>query len=160
MKGGLAEGKIIILSKLLICFFIFSACKKNDNPSTSVVKTKTELLTQRPWRLTAATIPGGQSITNFIQDCQKDNIHSFFAGGTGNTDEVIIKSNPADPQSNAFTWTFQSSETSLYISNILYTTGSNTFTIVSISESTLIVYQFISLPAGIPASVTFTFNHF
>ncbi len=154
MKKQFAFLVILATANLLL----FNSCKKS-NSSGPVSKTKTQLISQSSWRLTGAKIAGGGSVINDLQDCQKDNVYTFHTDGTGDADENTLKCNTSDPQTNPFTWNFQSNETILFISTPLYTNGSNQFNIVSISESSLVAYQFINLLGVIPASVTFTFGH-
>ncbi len=143
---------VVITASLLL----FNACKKSSTGTGD--KTKTQLITQSSWRLTSATIPGGTSVLNFLEDCQKDNIYTFHSDGTGSADDGTLKCNTIDPQTVPFTWNFQTNETILFISTPLYTNGSSQFNIISISETTLVVEQIVTL-LGIPASVTFTFGH-
>ncbi|MCY7310903.1 MAG: hypothetical protein LH619_09000, partial [Chitinophagaceae bacterium] len=79
-----------------------------------------------------------------IPACQKDNITSFIAGGSGSGDEGATKCNAADPQTVSFTWSFQSGETMLTTSSPLIpggTSGSSTSTIVSLTETQLVLSQ-------------------
>src|SRR5258705_5509909 len=62
-------------------FFIYSSCNKTDyTPPTP--KTKTQLLTQGSWKFKSATANGADA-SGFLQACQKDNIYTFVAAGTG-----------------------------------------------------------------------------
>lgn len=143
---------VLITASLLL----FNACKKSSSAPKS--KTNTQLISNGSWRLISATIPGGGSVRNFLEDCQKDNIYTFNADGSGSGDEGTLKCNAGDPQTAPFTWNFQTNETILFISTTLYTSGSNQFNIISISETSLVVEQFVNL-LNIPAAVTFTFAH-
>jgi hypothetical protein len=60
-------------------------CSKDDNDNSGP-KTKTELLTTGTWKFSDAKV-GGQSVASFIETCQKDNILTFLAAGTGTADE-------------------------------------------------------------------------
>ena len=131
-----------ILFLLSANFFIFNSLSKNDSSNPSV-KTKTELLTQNSWSLTSATAAGGFSVRNYLLDCQKDNVYTFHTDGTGSADENALKCNTGDPQTNAFTWNFQSNETILFISTPLYTFKSSQY--ISISETQAVVNQVVSL---------------
>ena len=55
----------------------------------------------------------------FLKACYKDNIVTFMLRGTGTADEGATKCNPGDPQTAAFTWSFQTSETVLFVSTRL-----------------------------------------
>ena len=143
---------VVITSSLLL----FNACKKSSSAPKS--KTNTQLISNGSWRLISATISGGTSVRNFLEDCQKDNIYTFNADGSGSGDEGILKCNAVDPQTAPFTWNFQTNETILFISTPLFANGSSQSNIISISETTLVVDQIVTL-LNIPTSVTFTFYH-
>jgi hypothetical protein len=137
-----------------LTLFIFSACEKDPVPEP---KTKTQLLTQASWRFGAATV-GGIDVSGALQACQKDNIMTFVATGTGTVDEGPAKCNVGDQQTIPFTWSFQSGETVINISTILFAGGSNTFNIVALNESQLVVSQTITV-GGTPQNVVVTFLH-
>jgi hypothetical protein len=138
-------------------FFIYSSCNKSDyNPPTP--KTKTELLTQGSWKFKSATANGGDA-SGFLSACQKDNIYTFLAAGTGTADEGLTKCNGADPQTTSLTWSFLTNETILHINTALFTNTSNDFTLISLSETELVVSTFYTPPVGPVVLVTITFQH-
>ena len=143
-----------LLSGLGVSLLIFSGCNKDDDP---VPKTKTELITAAIWKFGAATV-GGTDVSASLPACQKDNLMTFISTGTGSVDEGPTKCNAGDPQTNPFTWNFASSETVLHMSTILFTGGSNDFTIVTINESQLVVSQIITV-GGSPQNAIVTFLH-
>jgi len=143
-----------LLSGLSLSLLIFSGCNKDDDP---VPKTKTELITSATWKFGAATV-GGTDVSASLPACQKDNLMTFVSTGTGSVDEGPAKCNAGDPQTNPFTWNFASGETILHISTILFTGGSNDFTIVTINESQLVVSQIITV-GGSPQNAIVTFLH-
>ncbi|MEO7394817.1 MAG: lipocalin family protein [Chitinophagaceae bacterium] len=145
-----------LVTLIVITLFIFSSCKKENN-NTTQTKTKTQLLTQSTWKFSGATV-SGTDVSGFLQACQKDNILTFIAAGTGTIDEGASKCNSSDPQSTAFTWNFQSNETILFISATLFTGGSSNFTIVTLTETQLIVSQIITV-SGSPQNAVVTFIH-
>jgi hypothetical protein len=151
--------KQLSLLALLITtnFFLFSSCKKNDTPQP-VPKTKTQLITQSSWKFKSATVNGGD-ISASLQTCQKDNVMTFTVALTGTVDEGLAKCNAADPQTNPFTWNFAASETMLHISTVLFTGGSSDFTLVSLTETELVVSQPFSVGPGVPQTVVVTFQH-
>lgn len=140
---------------LAIAFLFLPGCEKEKD--TAPAKTKTQLLSQATWKFSAATV-GGTDVSAFLQTCQKDNILTFVAAGTGTIDEGTTKCNTADPQSNPFTWNFQSGETILFISATLFTGGSSTFTLVSLSETQLVVSQNVTV-SGSSQNAVVTFIH-
>jgi hypothetical protein len=134
----------------------FSRCGK-DSPDPVPQKTKTELISISTWKFSAATV-GGSDVSAFLQTCQKDNNITFVAAGTGTLDEGATKCNVPDPQTSPFTWNFLSSETQLFISATLFTGGSSTFSLVSLSETQLVVSQSI-IVASTPQTAVVTFVH-
>jgi len=131
-----------------------SGCQKNDDP---VPKTRTELITATTWRFGAATV-GGTDVSSQLQTCQKDNVMTFISTGSGSVDEGLTKCNGGDPQNNPFTWNFASNETVLHISTVLFTGGSNDFTIVALNESQLVLSQTITV-GGTAQNAVVTFLH-
>ena len=135
-------------------FFIYSSCNKNDyNPPAP--KTKTQLITQSTWKFKSATV-GGSPYT--FPSCQTDNILSFSTAGTGTVDEGATKCNAGDPQTNNFTWVFQNSETEILLSAPIFTNGSNTVTVNSITETELVLSMPVSTPGPV-LIVQVTFQH-
>ena len=135
-------------------FTLFS-CQEDDN--LPVIKTKTQLLTQGSWKYSSA-VRDGVNLDPFLQPCQKDNIITLAAAGTGISNEGALKCNPADLQTNSFTWTFQSGETMLSTSAALIPGGSTTSTIVTLTETQLVVSQPYIL-AGVSKDAIVTFVH-
>jgi hypothetical protein len=132
-----------------------TGCSKDDDNPTP--KTNTELLTMSTWKFSDAKV-GGNSIAAFLETCQKDNILTFLAAGTGTAAEGATKCNAADPDSSPFNWNFLTNETVLFVSTPFFTGGSTTFTIVSLTETQLVLSQTITL-SGIPQTAEVTFVH-
>ncbi len=154
MKNTFTRSATLILA----CSLLFGACKKkNDDDNTPKGKTKTELISTGTWKFSSATYNGANA-SIFLQGCQKDNILTFTNTGGGTIDEGTSKCSAGDQQSQPFTWNFASNETILHVSSVLFTGGSNDFTIVEISETKLIGSQIIELN-GNPATVVVTFIH-
>jgi hypothetical protein len=150
--------QLSFLTSILVLFaFTFASCDKDDN-TTTTPKTKTELIVQSNWKFKSAFV-GTTDYSSGLQACQKDNILTFNANGNGSADEGVSKCNMADPQTNPFTWNFQTSETELFISTILFTGGSKTFTLISLTETELVVSQAFTPPVGPTQVVVVTFNH-
>lgn len=139
----------------LFAFILVSCGKDEETP----VKTKTDLLCQANWKFSAATV-GGADASGGIQACYKDNIIKFNSNGTGTADEGATKCNGADPQTYNITWNFLSGETQIKITPPLLPGGSDTYTVVSISETQLVASQMMTLPAPFGAqNVVVTFVH-
>ncbi len=143
-----------LMAAILLSASFLTGCKEDPPPPA---KTKSELITQGSWKFSSATV-GGSDVSAFIQACQKDNILVFVAAGTGTLDEGPLKCNAGDPQTTPFTWNFQTNETQLFISTPLFTGGSSTFTLVSISETQLVVSQNITV-SGSTQNAVVTFVH-
>jgi hypothetical protein len=139
--------------------FILPGCSKEED-NAPAPKTKTQLLTQATWKFSTITW-GGVDYTAQLPACYKDNTLTFVSNGTGTADEGPTKCNAGDPQTNAFTWSFQTNETVLTASHPLLPGGSNTFTINTLSETQLIVSQQWTPPgSGLPAQTAIvTFIH-
>ena len=131
-------------------------CSKDDD-SNPAPKTNTELLTTGTWKFSDIKV-NGTSVAGLFDPCQKDNILTFLAAGTGTADEGATKCDPNDPDSNSFNWNFETNETVLFVSTPFFTGGSSTFTIVSLTESQLVLSQTISL-SGVPQNAEITFIH-
>ncbi|MBL0130356.1 MAG: lipocalin family protein [Chitinophagaceae bacterium] len=135
---------------------LFYSCSNKD--TTPAPKTKTQLLTQSTWKFKGATV-GGADFSGSLQACQKDNLLTFVSTGTGTLDEGTAKCTVTDPQTNPFTWNFATNETILHISTILFTGGNSDFTIVSLTETSLVVYQNISFGPGPVFNAVISFMH-
>lgn len=148
--------KLAVLT--LSAFFMLTGCGKNDNNTTPPAKTKTELLTLSAWKYKSATV-GGADASSYLQACQKDNVLTFLANGTGSGDEGPTKCNAGDPQTNSFTWNFASGETILHTSNQVFSNTSNDFTIISLTATELVVETTYTPIAGPSLLVRVTFQH-
>lgn len=140
----------------------YTITAKNSNGCTgsksfTVNGTKKYFITRTTWKFSNAKV-GLTDVSAFLQTCQKDNILTFAAAGTGTNDEGATKCNAGDPQTTPFTWNFVASETQLFISSTLFTGGSNTFNIVTLSSTQMVLSQTITL-SGIPQNVEVTFIH-
>jgi hypothetical protein len=147
-----------LIPAIVLALFV-SSCGKDEEPP--VVKTKTQLLTQSSWRFKSASA-SGIDISNQappFDPCRKDNILTFTAAGAGTIDEGATKCAGGDPQTSPVTWSFLSSETMLRISAPLFPNTGNDFTLVSLSETELVVSIGYAPPVGATILVTITFNH-
>ncbi|MBC7947839.1 MAG: lipocalin family protein [Chitinophagaceae bacterium] len=140
---------------LAITIVLFVSCSKDDDPVTT--KTKTELIGTGTWKFSSATVSGAD-VSMFIQACQKDNVLMFAVNGTGAADEGAAKCNGADPQVRNFTWNFASSETILHVSTVFFTGGSSDFTVVSLTETQLVLSQNVTI-SGSTQNAVVTFIH-
>jgi len=148
--------KPILVSVFCFTASIFSSCDKNETP-TPPPPSKTDYVTKSTWKFSSARA-NGIDVTSQIPACFKDNTITFVASGTGTISEGANICSPAAPAS--FTWTFQSSETQINLSTPLITGGSGLFTIVSLSDVTLVVSQNMTIPPSTtPINAEITFIH-
>lgn len=139
---------------IILSVFLFGSCsKKAEDPPP----TKTELLTQSSWKFSKATV-GGTDVSGLLQPCDKDNIYTFASAGTGTMDQGLLKCNIGDPQTNPFTWAWQSGETVLQISTVLFPGGSNTFSVKSLTGAQMVLTQNITV-GGTTQNAEVTFVH-
>jgi len=144
---------------LQICFILFvsclllTACGKDP---VVVVKTKTELISQSSWKFDKATA-GGLDITANAPVCLKDNVVVFLANGTATVDEAASVCSPS--YAGSYTWSFQSNETIIHLSGPLFPGGSNDFTVVSVTETNLVISQVMTIPPYPATNVEVTFKH-
>ena len=145
--------KLILLTALCFTPLVFTNCDKDEDPPPPPAPTKTELITKSSWKFSTA-FAGSTDVSSAPQlACFKDNIITFSANLTGSINEGTNICSPTT--AGAFTWNFASNETVLHISTVLITGGSNDFTLVSITETQLVVSQNYP-PIG---TVTVTFIH-
>ena len=143
---------------LLICCaaLVLFSCKKDEKS-----KTKTELLTNGSWHVTAYTVDPAidwdgdgtdeSNVFPVIDQCIKDDRTTFFADGNGELDEGPTKCDPSDPQSNPITWAFDQTESQLTVQGIQYQ-------IESLTESQLVVKE-IEVVSAVTVTHTVTFGH-
>jgi len=121
---------------VLSALFLISACK--DDP------TNTELLTDHQWKLTSLTVAppvpfNGSSISDFYsqyEDCDKDDLVIFEAGGQVKFDEGSTKCSNSDDQVISAVWAFDTTESSVSITDAGQT---DTWEIKTLNENTLSV---------------------
>jgi hypothetical protein len=142
-----------VISLVLVVLF---SCKKDDK-----TKTKTELLTNGSWHVTAYVVDpaidwdsDGDDETNvyeIMDECVKDDHTTFFANGTGELDEGASKCDPGDPQDIPLSWKFEQNDTQLSIAGVIYLVD-------TLTESRLIVKQ-IEVISAVTVTHTVTFSH-
>ena len=104
--------KIKIFSTFLMLVALMTGCKKEE------VLSKTELLCQKSWMLTASRSQtnGGAWRSEFAtaRACEKDNTFTFTTSGSYIWDEGATKCSSADPQIiDTATWKFTTNETKI-----------------------------------------------
>jgi hypothetical protein len=122
LKASLMMGSVALM---------VTSCKKDEEatattPTTTPAPTKTELLTGKNWKVTAATVDpaidwngNGTLVTDVysqLEPCDQDDLTKFNTNFTVTEDEGAIKCDPAAPQTtNNATWAWNTNETILTI---------------------------------------------
>lgn len=155
--------RMLILS-LLSVTFMFSACKKDDETSS-----KTKLLTGSSWKMTAFTMEPGFPIfdenfniigysTDMFADmdtCEKDDTHKFNTDQSVITDEGATKCDSSDPQKTNGTWSFNSDETGITITEDGL---SETVTILELTDKVL-KFKSTETYDSVTTTYTLTYSH-
>jgi len=149
--------KINYIIPAFLSFLVIAVSCKKSSPDKPADKTKTELITQSTWKFDNAKV-AGTDISSLLDDCDKDNTVTFSSNGSGIVDEGTSKCDPTDPQTVDFSWNFNNNETTLYASAPLFPGGNGNFTIVSITDTQLILSQDIDL-SGMMQNAVITLKH-
>ena len=142
----------------ILPFVLLSGCSKdNNNNNSTPAPTKTELITKSSWNFDHAT-SGGTDITAAINACYKDNVVTFTSATNGTVNEgANVCTSPAPA---TFTWMFQSNETALSLSAAIFATGSGNFSIISLTDASLVISQDVIVPpSSSPNNVVFYYKH-
>jgi len=147
--------KISTLVCVAFSLLVLSSCsKKKDDPAPA--PTKTDNISKSNWKFDKATA-GGVDVSANVTACLKDNVVLFVSNGTGSVDEGASVCAPS--YAGAFTWSFQTNETMLHISSIIFPGGSNDFTLVSLDDTKLVASQMMTFAPFPPTLVEVTFKH-
>lgn len=98
--------KSLLLPAIFAGFTLLSSCGSDDESNLS----RTELLTQKPWKLTQTAILG---VSGPPESTAADDIYTFSADGAYTFDEGSSKEDPGDPQTITGTWEFIENETKI-----------------------------------------------
>ncbi|NOT51355.1 MAG: hypothetical protein HOP10_08780 [Chitinophagaceae bacterium] len=136
---------------------ILSSCGKDDDDNTTPAKTKTQLIMQGSWSFDKV-FQGAIDVSGVTNACYKDNIVTFTSSTNGTVNEGAIVC--ASPAPATFTWSWQNSETILALNTPFFPGGSTNFTLVSLTETALVVSQVANFGApGDPQAYTFHYKH-
>ena len=121
------------LYPIAACTLLLVSCTKN--------KTNDELILG-DWTLTALTsdppqVVNGVVITDWytqIEDCDKDNIYSYYDNKTFKFDEGATNCDPLDPQNISGNWAFLSNETEL---QVIYQNDTILYDLIDLDEEVL-----------------------
>lgn len=146
----------ITLSFFALVFFLITSCGKDKDFTPT--KTKTELICSGTWKFDKATASGvGDISSQPALACYVDNTMTFSSNLTGTISEgANVCTTPAPAN---FTWSFLSSETILRLSFTLFTGGSPDFTIVSLSETSMVLSQTMTIAPYPATTIEVTFKH-
>lgn len=138
MKNPL-YGMMRTIMLLMISLLVFRCSDDDDDQNT-----QTSNLLLGTWEVTGDVISppidfgtGPVSDLFAIMDpCDKDDLYIIKTGGVGEFNEGPTKCDPADPQTEPFTWSLQNNDKNLIISE-----GGNslTFEIVQLNNTTMIL---------------------
>ena len=157
--------KKVILISLSIMALSFYSCKE-DSETPEIPKTKTELLCASAWKYFSATITPGIEINGVMTNnlfegadpCDLDDLEIYKSDGTGSFDDGPTKCDPSDPQSDPFTWKFNTTETTLTID------PDDVYDIVTLDANTMVVTQVldgdnVGGTSGVNYTLTYTYKH-
>ncbi|MGZ8556685.1 MAG: lipocalin family protein [Chitinophagaceae bacterium] len=148
---------ISIASLIILLAIVHVSCSKDDN-TPPAAKTKTDLITKASWKFESASSSLlGDISTNPLLACYVDNVMTFSTNLSGTIVEgTIVCSTPAPAN---FTWSFLNNESTLHLSFTLFTGGSPDFTIVSLSETNLVLSQKVTIAPYPEMTIVATFKH-
>lgn len=149
-----------LLWATIMAFILLGAagCGKDEADNTPPPKTNTENISASSWKFQSASAAGTDISSNPQLACFVDNVITFNSNLTGSIDESAVVCAPST--AGAFTWSFQASETMLQLSTALFPGGSNTFTIVTLNGTNLVLSQNVVIPPSLtPIAVTVTLKH-
>ncbi len=145
---------------LAMTLTITISCKK-DKDDDNGGKTKTELLTAGPWKITGFTTNPGEdwdgdgdletNIYDYLEACEKDSYTTFATNGTGETNEGPTKCDAMDPQSEPLIWSFADNESKLVI-------NFEELTLIELTASVLKLRSTF-VDVGVTYTQEFTFGH-
>lgn len=156
-KVGLALAMVLLIG---------ASCQKSGENSSNSSKSKTQLLTQKNWKIVAHTVNPAVDLNGdgtadsdvfatVYEACNKDDIYSFETNGTGTVDEGPTKCDDTDPQSTPIQWLFKSSETVIQINQGVVSLD---FNLVELTESTLKV-SYTQSNGTVTVTQTITYAH-
>jgi len=142
---------------------VLPACSKDDDPAPT--ETQTELLVKSSWKFDKAEASLIGDISSQLEPCLKDNLLIFAAAsasstsGTGTLDEGSTKCDSSDPQTSSFNWELVNDGAVLRSSVILFPGGSADFTIVSLTGTSLVLSQQMTIDPYPATTVTVSLKH-
>jgi len=152
---------ILLSYSLFAALLILSSCQDDED---FVLKTKTQLITQGSWNFEKATaiIPPATTqsdVSANIPACYKDNVVRFTSATNGTVANPVVCT-PTDTTPTTFTWSFQSGETVITLNAPIFPGGTNSFNLVTLTETSLVISQDVTVPPSpTPTNVVFYYKH-
>jgi len=146
------KSDFIYLFVLLASIVCLDACKKKEDPAPA----SKELLANtsgKKWKVTSATVTGvGDVLSDFVKECERDNLFVFYTDNTLVIEEGALQCNPTTAATG--TWKLSTDEKTLTIDAGSANIFSGDFTIVQIESTTLkgtFIYQGATVNATLAA---------
>ncbi|MBI1221623.1 MAG: hypothetical protein GC180_03380 [Bacteroidetes bacterium] len=141
----------------LMAAMILSACSKKNDTTSTPTKSNKELLLEKAWMVSTATINpaydfGNGKTTDFLSTwdaCDKDDLMTFHSNSTYTGDEGATKCDPGDSQTWTGAWTLSDDQK-------LLTIDGDASTINSISETKMTLSNSQAY-GGVNYTITFTY---
>ena len=140
--------RLLTLLLTVYAVLLFAACsKKKENPTTppSTTKSKKDLVVDGKWQWSAFAFVmnnnGKDSLVDAwsqVKDCDKDDIMTYSANGTGVIDEGATKCDPNAAQTKNITWELMNNETQVKVTD---DKGTHLLTIVSLTATEAVYKQ-------------------
>lgn len=147
--------KVISLSCLAIA--LLTACKKDNSEDTG---NRMDLITSASWKYDNAQVDvtgdeeGDQPLPpGTLEDCDKDNIITFYDDNTGTIDEGPTKCDGGDPQQVDFEWEFKNNNTVINIPQTIFGNISGDAKIKILNATKLRLVKQVQITNPIPATV-------
>ncbi|WP_324678998.1 lipocalin family protein [Hymenobacter sp. GOD-10R] len=133
----------ITLCTLLAIPFALSSCDTNKDKEDVKPATKTEMLTDKNWMLSALTTTpartlGGKQVTDlfpYVDECTLDDVLNFAKPNVYRFDEGTTRCSAQDQQSLTGTWAFREEESVLATQFPGY--QENTYNVLELNNNTL-----------------------
>jgi hypothetical protein len=145
-----------------IVLMVFNGCRKDSDDAVSPASpTTTQMLTEKPWRLTASTISpammGMTDLFSMMPSCELDNTLKFNSDASKSLvqDEGATKCNSMDPQQVSGSWQLNIAETEVVVN---LNSQSDTYALQSISTSSLRV-AVTTVMSGTTYTITNTYSN-
>lgn len=146
-----------LILAISVVFTLLASCKKQDVIQPAADNTAA-LIQNKNWKITAANVnPAYYGMTDIylsMEDCSKDNLWRFSSPDIMVFDEGASKCDPADPQTRAATWIYNSTTKMLTITDPL---ESDSMSITQINDNSF-TGKSKQLDTGITYTFTWTFT--